>query len=220
MEGQIQHVRLQWSGEDQFKALLIKKNPSPQCFLENGFYVVWFDEILTRYSCALKYEADPQEGSDLKDFLDNWKALCNFAAGWRPYAFACGDFDYAGDGTPTTELTEWTQGVGNDSYADLWFKIPEAGLYLNGGEFFIYTGHVKGDWAEMAVVDKDGVYYPAGTVLKNWIRRRNLRPDGTCECNTPYAGQPPVNVYIRVRLHRADTGNRTVAANFNLHKAI
>jgi hypothetical protein len=202
----IQRQTMAWA---DFKAALDKKNPNPQMTETAADYCVWFDEGFSCYYCAITKGSE-----DAADFEATWKAACNWAVGVRQYPWATSDFDFAADGFTAT-LTEWT-----DNHADGWFKIEEDGLYMNGGEMFVFDGFVKGDWAEMAIADKDGVAYPAGTVIKEWIKRRYLSPDGACECNTPYAGKPPKNFYVRVRYHRVDSNNRTIAVNLNLHRAI
>lgn len=213
----MQTIILQWSGDDQFKSLVKKKNPSVQYILGGGHYTVWFDEILTRYSCSIPYVETPEEGSDQKDFEDNYKAACNFAAGWRPYPFATGDFDFAGDKAGGV-LNSWTDNVATFSY-----KILDHFMYLNGGKLIVFSGYAAQDWAAMKMVDVDGVYYPAGTVLKTWIPGWYISPSGSygiCECDTPYAGNPPKDVYIVVYYHRADSSDKVVGLNLRLHKAI
>jgi hypothetical protein len=168
-----------------------------------------------------------QESANLADFETNFKALSNWATGSRLYPFATGDFDHAANRIPVTTITEWTSGDGEDSYADLFFKIDEADIYMDGGELFCYSGFAAGDWAEMFIMDKDGVYSPAGTILKTWVYGKNLGPHyqagmGHCHCDTPYAGNPPNGVYLAVRYHRSPSsgGNRQVGVNFKLHRAI
>jgi len=196
------------------------KNLTCQYRDQNGRYELFGPEdgmFIWTYT-IIKQEPRSEEQAD---FEDNHKANFNWRVGVRQYPWSTSDFDYAGDGFQA-ELTEWT-----DNHADAYFKIEEDKIYMNGGEMFVYAGFVKGDWAEMAIADKDGIIpeayraaYPNWPVIKSWIKRKNLHPDGTCDCNTPYAGNPPKDMYIRVRYHRADSANRTIAVNFNLHKAI
>lgn len=204
-----------------FKAWYIAKNPNAQYKMSETQYHVYAWDGPDYAECVL-YRAPPypigvDEGDNatwLEDFEANYKSACNWAIGVRPYAFCTSDFEFAADGVFGV-LSEWT-----DNHADLWLKIEEANLYLNGGTLFIYAGFVAGDYASMAIVDKDGVYYPAGTVLKEWVKKRYPKPDGTCELQTPYAGKPLINTYVRCRVTRADSSNRTVAMNLNLHRAI
>jgi len=211
--------------------IVSKKNLAWQYSDDPSYYVVFAVDSGIRYECTIYKTGHEAEGVDtelnaenLADFLANIEPNANWAIGQRPYPFATGDFDYSGNRIPVTTITEWTS-VEGDSYADLWFKIAASNLYMNGGELIMYSGFVPGDWAEMALADKDGAYSPAGTVLKSWVRGKNLHPGpqaGTalCHCNTPYAGHPPINVYVRVRIHRADSGNRVVGVNLELHEAI
>lgn len=156
-------------------------------------------------------ERKAAELANLADFNVNHETASNWAIGERPYPFATGDFDFARDGVFDI--------VTSDEF-DLWLKIWDTGLYLNGGFMYCGVGFSFGTWAEMAIVDKDGEYYPAGTVLKSWVRRSYPAPDGKCDVTTPYAGNPPVNTYLRVRVHRKDPVDFPVAINFNIHKAI
>lgn len=191
---------------------ITKKNLTCQYFATEKSYELFGQD--GDYLWAYTILKTAPKSDEQVDFEDNHEANFNWATGVRQYPWATSDFDFAADGF-TAVLTEWT-----DNHADGWFKIEEDELYMNGGMMFVYDGFVKGDWAEMAIVDKDGITFPPGTVIKEWIKRRYLHPDGTCECMTPYAGKPPAGFYIRVRYHRVDSGNRTIAVNFNLHKAI
>ena len=208
-------VILELSTWTQFKNLcILTKNLNCQFTEDATRYDFYGPDAnnLTWHTSIMKSEP---RNEDQIDFEDNHKTSFNWAIGNRPYPFSTSDFDYAGDGILSTVLSEW-----EDNHSDAWFKIEDSGLYMNGGEMFVYDGFVKGDWAEMAIVDRDGIVLPPGTVIKSWIKKKSLRPDGTCECDTPYAGNPPVGFYIRVRYHRVDSNNRTIAANFRLHKAI
>ena len=76
-------------------------------------------------------------------------------------------------------------------------------------------------WAEMAIVDHDNILgYGVDTVLKTWIISSYPASDGKCEIQTPYAGNPPKDMYIRVRIHRTGSETFSVAVNLNFHKAI
>jgi hypothetical protein len=143
--------------------------------------------------------------------FEAYKTAFNWAIGNRPYPFSTSDFLYARDGV---------FGVVDADEFDLWLKIWDDGLYLNGGFLYCGPGFVFGTWAEMAIVDKDGIMAPPGTVLQTWVRRSYPPPDGKCDVSTPYAGNPPKGVYIRVRLHRTGQETFPVAVNFNIHKAI
>lgn len=193
-----------------FKALcVVKKNLTLQYEESPTEYSIWAKEEQERYDCVIGKDSPPTV--DQSDFESHYKTESNWAIGQRPYPFATGDFDYARDGV--------FEVVDSDDF-DIWFKIWDSGLYMDGGFMYCGEGFVFGTWAEMSIMDRDGVYAPAGTELKKWVRKSYIAADGKCEIRTPYAGNPPVNTWLRVRIHRAGTASFPVAVNFNLHKAI
>ena len=206
-----------------FKEICIaRKNLNCQYAEAEAYYDLYGPDsaaILWCYSIAKKLP-DGADNPDCLDFVANNKDAFNWVIGDRPYPFSTSDFDHAANRIPVTSITEWT-----DDHADLFFKIDEVKLYMNGGELTCYEGFIAGDWAEMFIMDKDGAYYPQGSILKQWVYGKNLQPGvqagvGVCHCNTPYAGNPPINTYLCVRYHRADSNSRVLGANFELHRAI
>lgn len=101
------------------------------------------------------------------------------------------------------------------------YKITSSNLYLSGGEILTQNS-VFGDWITVQLVDKDGVYYSAGTVLRVYIIKKYINPStNRTIVNNPYAGNPPLNVYLRVGYHSVGTTTDVnVATNFYLHSLI
>lgn len=143
----------------------------------------------------------------------------------RTDAFAQQDYDARFNGIPLTEIT-------SNPY-DLWFQVPDDGLHLNGGELF-GQDILIGDWIEARIVDRDGVVlvppeyggdgvvcFPAGTVFKTWVLRRNVPPSFPLDLTTPYAGNPPKNVMVCITYHKMSaTVNPKVCVNLDFHKRI
>lgn len=120
------------------------------------------------------------------------------------------EFDYHGDGVIGTATKESTTNID--------FKVEDNNCIVDGGEI-IFKDATWGDYIKVEVVDKDGISYPAGTVLKTYIPKRYLHPDiGKSDLNVPYAGHVPNGMYIRVKYTSVGTVNDVkVAINFWLH---
>jgi len=198
-----------YSGTDGFIDLcVVKKNLNNQ-FTEDTFgYDLYGPDSngLTWHIRILK------NSDDATDFVANRKAAFNFAIGIRSYSFSTSDFDFQRKGVfATVNTTEF----------DIFVKVWDDNLYLNGGTMYCGTGFTFGDWAEMAIVDHDNLLgYGVDFVLKTWILSSYPAPDGKCEITTPYAGKPPENMYIRVKYHRTGSADIPVVVNLNFHKAI
>lgn len=76
-------------------------------------------------------------------------------------------------------------------------KIVEERLITGG--LMIAKNQVLGDQCTFQVVDVDGVYYPAGTVLDTFVDGWFINPDTTQQLNivVPFYARIPVNLYIR-----------------------
>ena len=120
------------------------------------------------------------------------------------------EFDYHGDGVIGTATKNTTTNID--------FKVGHNKCYVNGGEI-IFKDANWGDYIKVEVVDKDGVAYPAGTVLKTYIPKRYLHPDiGKADLNVPYAGHIPNGIYLRVKYTSTSTTTDVkVAVNYWLH---
>jgi len=206
----------------EFKAWVTAKNPAVQ-FREDAikYRVFAWDgpdynecEIFKDSPSRVNFSPEQvdQNTSWREDFETNYKADSNWAIGSRAYPFATGDFDFQRKGMFNTVTT---------SEYDMFMKVWDDHLYLNGGTLYCGTGFTFGDWAEMAIVDHDNLLgYGVDFVLKTWILSSYPDPTGKCEIITPYAGNPPKNFYIRVKYHRIGEATVPVAVNFNFHKAI
>lgn len=152
---------------------------------------------------------------DATDFVNTVLPSCNFAVGSRTYPFSTPDMQFAGAGFSGT--------AAKNSTTDLWMKLPNA-FYLSGGEYFT-IGAAAGDTLQVDVVDKDGVYAPAGTVLvaPSYLTAWNVPPaDGALQrFERTYAALPPVNVYLRFRYISVGAVNDVkFFCNLYLHKGI
>lgn len=155
------------------------------------------------------------DGSDqnYSDYLTNIAPLCNKQKGAPIAPFAVPNFDFAGGGmTFTADAASVTPG---------YFKVDVAtttGLYIVGGN--LYTQGMKmGDTVSLAIVDRDGVYAPAGTILKSYVTGWNVSPTGDQGINTPYGIFIPGGLYIMVAYTNTNALTPvSVGINFLLHK--
>lgn len=108
--------------------------------------------------------------------------------------------------------------ITKDTTEDVDFKVTYTAL-LNGGVLQAENA-VAGDYFVAQVIDKDGVYYPAGTVLKTWIPKWYALVDNMkMDLTTPQAGNIPANVYLRIKY--TSTGTSTdvnLIINYKLNK--
>lgn len=147
-------------------------------------------------------------------FESTQKAKCNYACGVSHLPFPVDNYECAYDGIGVTEITEEEH--------KLYFRIPEEGLFLPGGEC-IGENIGLGDWFEMYIVDHDNLLgYGVDFVLKHWMRKRHLGNYG-CKCTTPYVGQPPYGFYIMIVYHRVGSLGLPapkICINFDFHKKV
>lgn len=150
------------------------------------------------------------EAANLTDFNTNYKSHSNFAIGNRLYPFSTPDMQFAGKGFKAT----FTKGQTTDA-----FFVLSNGFYLSGGEYFTVNA-VAGDTLIVDIVDKDGLYTPAGTVLVSppYLDSWNIPPkDGTLsKFERTYAAKPPPGVYLRFRYTSVGADN-DVAFYCNLY---
>lgn len=165
--------------------------------------IIWQTAILTDGSDAASYS----------DYQANVAPLCNKQAGTPVQPFAVPSFDFKGGGLQFTA----------DSNGDTvgYYKINVAtttSLSIIGGNLYT-VGMKMGDTVSLSVVDKDGVYYPAGTVVKAYVTGWNVSPTGDQGINTPYGIKIPGGLYIAVKYTNTNLlTDVKVGVNFFLHQ--
>lgn len=150
------------------------------------------------------------EGEECTDFETNYKSLANWAIGTRNYAFATGDFDFAGDGVFDTCTASQTKTI------DYTFSED---LYVNGGNI-VLEGSVLGDWVEVHV------NHPTYGNIKTYLKKRYVpaSPVGQAtpllSINTAYAGKVLTGLRLRLIYHSTGSTDVKIAVNYDLHKPI
>lgn len=106
--------------------------------------------------------------------------------------------------------------AGTPKVTDLFYKFTSS-TFLAGGEYFTVNAS-QGDTMQMDIVDKDGVYSPAGTVLGSYLLAWQIPPiNGVAAVlDTGLMAPIPPNVYLRVRYSANGTVNN-VFFGCNLH---
>lgn len=204
-----------------FKAIILKKNLAWQFDEQDDRYNLFAIDGEVRYDCAIfKANANvlgmdkEDEVASVADFEANYKAASNYAIGMRCYPFSTSDMQFAGKGFNDVAA------AGQET--DLWFELKD-GYYLTGGEYWT-IGAAPGDTLQVDIVDKDGHYAPAGTVLVNppYMQEWQILPkDGVLiKFERTYAGKPPPRVFAR--FHYKSKGGTDVQffANMYLHKPL
>lgn len=156
---------------------------------------------------------DGSDNPDATDFTQNIKLACNWAIGARPYAFATGDFEFI----PSAVVDTCPAG----SFKVALIRIDQT-MYVNGGRLVTDSNATFGDWLEVQLVDHDNLLgYGADTVLKNWIPKWYVSwKAGSETVQTPYAGLPPVGMYLRSTYHSVGSVDVAFAVNYLFHKPI
>ncbi|RKZ36307.1 MAG: hypothetical protein DRQ49_18145 [Gammaproteobacteria bacterium] len=67
-------IELTW---EDFKILKTKKRAVMQFYVNNNKYMIWFNEGDAKYFCKIRITYPAIDGSDQKDFEDNYKDNCN-----------------------------------------------------------------------------------------------------------------------------------------------
>lgn len=204
------------------KAIIARKNLAWQHDdLEDRYNLFAVDPGGMRYEAtAFKPNAvvvgiDPvQEAANVADFETNYKDHSNFAIGVRTYPFSTSDMQFAGEG--------FSGVAAHGAQTDLFFKLAN-GYYLTGGDYWT-IGAAAGDLFQVDVVDKDGLYAPAGTVLVSpaYMKAWNVLPkDSTLiKFERTYAGKPPPGVYLRFRYTSVGGADVNFFCNLYLHKPL
>lgn len=123
------------------------------------------------------------------DFETNYKAKANKPTGIRAQSFAANDVEFSGNGVQKTVPKGTTENID--------FKLPET--LLSSGGFLLAKDAVSGDFISAHVVDVDGVYAPAGTVLKTWIVKWFIFPDRIMKIERRQAGTILKDLYLRIK---------------------
>lgn len=210
-----------------FKAICITQKNLNLQYEDSGdsYYVLGPDANNFNWSISIPKQIPDQNNPDqlivnpdATDFETNVKPACNFAIGNRLYPCATPDMQSDDDSTSGTFSKSPD---GTETISDIWYEIVRND-YISGGEFWT-VGAKRGDWLQVDVVDKDGIYAPAGTVLGVYINSRRLCPVDnyvtTFERN--YWAHPPAGLYIRIRGHIFNTSSDVLFdLNLFMHKPL
>jgi len=101
------------------------------------------------------------------------------------------------------------------------FKLTEDDL-ITGASFLLLSGANIGDYIDFQVVDRDGVYYPAGTLLSqfctNWYVSTDKQTQDVPEI--PYPAKVLSGLVLRLVYNSTGTSAVKVAVNYHLHKVM
>jgi hypothetical protein len=98
---------------------------------------------------------------------------------------------------------------------NVWEEKFNANLLLCGGRYDIGPDAADGDYLEMEVVDKDGILFPAGTVLKKFVDHEYVSPNGHWELLTNDGALIPAGIYVRVRYVSVGSVGVTIRPSYN-----
>jgi hypothetical protein len=102
----------------------------------------------------------------------------------------------------------WTADVNTHDY-----KVA-VDFYLDWGHIEVVTNGNAMDDVSMSIVDVDGVYYPAGTVLKKYIYNIPMGPDYQRsfpkEAPQKKATVNLKDLYVRIEYKREDANNKDI----------
>ena len=99
-----------------------------------------------------------------------------------------------------------------------YWQIPEI-MCFYGGKIEVNNNEFK-DKIDIEIVDKDGIVYPAGTVLTSYITNWNIPKDGKDTIQDKSISDPiPTIFYVKATYKATSAGNtREVALNFVAYK--
>ena len=188
------------------KALITKKRAAVQYEEKDLYYCVWIVDGADEYMTKIK-KSDPAS-SDQTDFETNYQPKANEKTAIQTTPFAAGKVEFDGRGSKGTVTAGLIENVD--------YLVTDE-MLINGGLIYFHNG-VAGDTFTCQIVDKDGVYYPAGTVLKQWITDWNVFPNIKQDLTTPQAGTIPALVYLRVVYTSTGIVDVDVLVNYKLNK--
>lgn len=156
---------------------------------------------ITSYTHNMNLVPEPVEGSDQKDFEDNWASK----AGEKKYVYYSQQFDVVlNNGSCTFDFKIKK----NDEVTD-----TEAFLYK--GAITVSSQAVRGDWIEVQVIDIDNVLGFGNNVVLGWVIRKWIVSGGAevHEINPPKYDfltskrKIPAGIYLRIIYHGTGTPN-------------
>lgn len=177
----------------------------------NTKFLIGLDANSISWQTSLDTSVD---SDDLTDFNANVLSLCNKQKGAPIAPFAVPNFDFKGGGLKFTAAA--------NTNTTAYYKITSSttvGLSIVGGNLYT-NGMTMGDTMSLAVVDKDGIMSPQGTVIKSYVTGWNVSPTGDQGMNTPYGIYIPGGLYIAATYtNTALLTTVQVGINFLLHQA-
>lgn len=88
---------------------------------------------------------------------------------------------------------------------------------IDGSEIWV-ASNVFGCKANFQVVDKNGIYSPAGTVLNQFAFDWNLHPSGTNKTSPGYPAKLLAGLFVRIKLTNPSASPVKVYGNLFLHE--
>jgi len=100
------------------------------------------------------------------------------------------------------------------------FKVVSDHM-ITGAQLLV-SGATWGDSVNFQVVDKDGKYYPANTVLNQFITNWYIQSDSQIQLDKDlvYPAKIPDGVYLRAIYNSVGVTNPQMAINYKLHKVM
>lgn len=204
-------IKVPWTS---FKALIDSKQEYPQ-FVENDEYVfLAYVEGGFHVECHLHKIID---STSVAEFDSGYRASSNRPVTAKPAAFPeASGFRARFQGqyfeAPHSTTTDLDLQIASEKHINgvtIWAK--------NTGE---------GDSAKFQVVDKDGLYYPAGTVLEEFVTDWQIPPHeaGTPAVintvTTPFRAKIVAGLYVRIKYTATGTPASSRKLGINLHTYI
>lgn len=124
--------------------------------------------------------------------------------------FSSNSVQFSGEGKHQTITAGETESID--------FKVTYDAL-LNGGLLQAINAKA-GDSIKAEVIDKDGVYAPANTVLNVWIPKWPVLVGEVMDLTTPQAGNIPKDVYLRITYTSTGSTDVDVIVDYKLNKDI
>ena len=101
---------------------------------------------------------------------------------------------------------------------DLDMRVADDALIT--GAWVVTLGSEFGDLASFQIVDVDGIYTPAGTVLNTFITDWNLVGDVNIDMDIQYPAKIFAGLYLRLKYTSVGPTDIKLAANWKLHKVL